>query len=164
MEHFKAVAWNIEILNKLSIASAEFLWTAAAEREYGWVKKQMRSLPILALWSAVKTSCLYMDAAERGLGCFMTQLGEDGQTEVVIAFHSIALTYTQRKYHVARLETLGFIWSLGRFHASKSHVPVLARYKLIADEYKFRPIWISGARMATDAFFRLCVIPANKHV
>jgi hypothetical protein len=111
-----------------------------------------------------ETSCLYTDASERGLGCFMTQLGEDGHTEVVIAFRSTALTHTQRKYHITRLEALGFIWSLGRFHASKSHVPVLARYKLIADEYKVCPIWISGATMATDAFSRLCVIPANKHV
>src|SRR5438045_717757 len=118
------------------------------------------------------------------MGCFLTQLNEDGKTEVVITFGSIALTPTQIKYHITRLEALAFIWSLGHFHAylctypflwktdhsalkyifdaSKSSVPVLARYKLIADEYRFSPIWISGSTMVADVFSRLCIIPAGK--
>jgi len=89
----------------------------------------------------------------KGLGCFLTQLGEDGNTEVETAFGYIAPT---RNYQITRLEALDFIWSLGHFHAylgarpflwktdhralkyvfdaSKSHVPVLARYKLIVNE------------------------------
>jgi hypothetical protein len=47
---------------------------------------------------------------------------------------------------------------------AKSQVPVLARYKLIADEYKFSPIWISGSTMIADAFSRLCIIPEDKHI
>ena len=120
------------------------------------------------------------------MGCFLTQLDEeDSKKEVVIAFGSIALTPTQIKYHITRLEALAFVWSLGHFHAylcarpflwktdhralkyifdaSKSQIPVLARYKLIADEYKFSPIWISGSTMIADAFSRLCIIPADKH-
>ena len=49
------------------------------------------------------------------------------------------------------------------FDASKSTVPVLARYKLIADEYSFCPVWISGTKMIADVFSRLCIIPADKH-
>ena len=48
------------------------------------------------------------------------------------------------------------------FDASKSSVPVLARYKLIADEYRFSPILISSSTMIADVFSRLCVIPADK--
>ena len=183
-EHCKGMAWNITILNKLSVAGSEFLWTAAAEEQFQWIKRQMKSLAVLALWSAIKTSCLYTDSSGQGMGCFLTQLDKDGKTEVVIAFGSIALTPTQIKYHITRLEALAFIWSLGHFHAylcarpflwktdhralkyifdaSKSSVPVLARYKLIADEYKFSPIWISGSAMIADVFSRLCIIPADK--
>ena len=182
-EHCKGMAWNITVLNKLSVAGSEFLWTAAAEEEFQWIKTQMKSLAVLALWSAVKTSCLYTDSSIKGMGCFLTQLDEDGKTEVVIAFGSIALTQTQMKYHITRLEALAFIWSLGHFHAylcarpflwktdhralkyifdaSRSSVPVLARYKLIADEYKFSPVWISGSTMIADVFSRLCIIPAE---
>src|SRR5204862_1876639 len=81
-------------------------------------------------------------------------------------------------------EALAFIWSLGHFHAylctrpflwkidhralkyvfdaSKLSVPVLAWYKLIADEYRFFPIWISGSTMIADVFSRLCIILADK--
>src|SRR5438105_4672659 len=90
----------------------------------------------------------------------------------------------QKKYHITRLEALAFVWSLGHFHAylcarpflwktdhralkyifdaSKSHIPVLVWYQLIADEYRFSPIWISGSTMVADVFSRLCVIPAGK--
>ena len=186
-EHVKGLAWNITALNKLAVSGSEFKWTPAAEREYCWVKDQMRAPFTLALWSAAKTSCLYTDASAHGLGCFLTQLDDDDpKKEVVIAFGSIALTSAQRKYQITRTEALAFIWSLGHFHAylcarpflwktdhralkfifdaSKSQVPVLARYKLIADEYKFSAIWISGSTMVADAFSRLCVIPADKHM
>src|SRR5204863_8364075 len=39
---------------------------------------------------------------------------------------------------------------------------VLARYKLIADEYRFSPIWISSSTMVADVFSHLCIIPADK--
>src|SRR5439155_9960982 len=135
-------------LNKLSVAGSEFFWTAAAEEQWQWTKRQMKSLAVLALWSAIKTSCLYTDSSGKGMGCFLTQLDVDGKTEVVIAFGSIALTSTQMKYRITRLKALAFIWSLGHFHAylctrpflwkrdhralkyifdaSKSSVPVLA--------------------------------------
>jgi hypothetical protein len=57
-EHCKDMAWNIITLNKLSVAGSKFLWTAVAEEEFQWIKRQMKSLAVLALWSAVKTSCL----------------------------------------------------------------------------------------------------------
>jgi len=94
------------------------------------------------------------------------------------------LTATQKKYHITQLEALAFIWSLGHFHTylctrpflwktdhralkyifdtSKSYVSVLARYKLIADEYRFSPIWISGSTMVADVFSRLCIVPTGK--
>jgi transposase InsO family protein len=144
----------------------------------------MKDPSVFAIWSPVKTSCLYTDASAIGLGCFLTQLAEDNKTEVVIAFGSVALTSAQRKYQITRSEALAFIWSLGHFHAylcarpflwktdhralkyifdaSRSQVPVLARYKLIADEYKFCPVWISGSTMIADVFSRLCVVPTGK--
>jgi len=82
------------------------------------VKDQMRAPFALALWSAVKTSCLYTDASAHGLGRFLTQLDDDDpKKEVVIACGSIALTSAQRKYQITRTEALAFIWSLGHFHA-----------------------------------------------
>ncbi len=55
------------------------------------VKKQIHSIAVLAFWSSEKISCLYMNASELGLGCFLTQLDEDGKKELVIAFESVAL-------------------------------------------------------------------------
>ena len=49
------------------------------------------------------------------------------------------------------------------FDASKSSVPILTRYKLIVDEYKFSSVRISGSTMIADVFSRLCVIPAEIH-
>jgi len=46
-EHVKGLAWNIETLNKLSFTGSDFMWSAAAEQKYQWVKKQMRNpLPL----------------------------------------------------------------------------------------------------------------------
>jgi RNase H-like domain found in reverse transcriptase/Reverse transcriptase (RNA-dependent DNA polymerase) len=183
-EHIKGLAWNIVTLNKLSVAGEEFTWSEAAEREFQWVKKQIKDPSVLAIWSPVKTSCLYTDASAISLSCFLTQLAEDNKAEVVIAFGSVALTSAQRKYQITHSEALAFIWSLGHFHAylcarlflwktdhrtlkyifdaSRSQVPVLAKYKLIADEYKLCPVWISGSTMIADVFSRLCVVPAGK--
>ena len=186
-EHVKGLAWNITALNKLAVSGLEFKWTWAAEREYCWVKDQIHAPFTLALWSAIKTCCLYTNASVYGLACFLIQLNDDNlKKEVVIAFGSIALTSIQRKYQITRTEGLAFIWSLGHFHtyvhdrpflwktdqcalkfifnASKLQAPVLACYKLIADEYKFSAIWISGFTMVADAFSRLCVIPVVKRM
>jgi RNase H-like domain found in reverse transcriptase len=102
----------------------------------------------------------------------------------VVAFGSCALKPAQRKYHITRLEALAFIWTLGHFHAylssraflwrtdhralkyifdaSKTQIPVLQRYKLIADDYQFVTEWIPGSRMVADVFSRLCIVPADR--
>ena len=86
------------------------------------------------------------------------QIQADGSL-CVIAFASCALTLTQQNSHIIPLEALAFIWALGHFHVDLSHrpflwrtdhralkfifnashtkIPVLQRYKLIADEYNF---------------------------
>jgi hypothetical protein len=185
-EHVKSLAWNIE--NKLSASGSDFVWSFDVEQEYQWVKKQMKDPVVLTLWSSVKTSCLYTDASSKGLGCFLTQLSEDNKTEVIIVFGSITLTSVQKKYQITRAKVLAFIWALGHFHpylctrpflwkwkadhhalkyifdVSKSQVPVLARYQLIADEYKFSPVWISSSTMIADAFSHLCIIAVDKHI
>src|SRR5436190_4832137 len=38
-EHCKGMAWNITILNKLSVAGSNFLWTDAAEEQLQWIKR-----------------------------------------------------------------------------------------------------------------------------
>jgi hypothetical protein len=58
----KSLAWNIETLNKLSVAGSHFMWSAAAEQEYEWVKKQMKESG--AHFSLLfKTSSLYTNAS-----------------------------------------------------------------------------------------------------
>jgi hypothetical protein len=184
-EHIRGLSWKMKTLSKLA-GNTKFEWSTAAENEFLMIKAEARLLlqSKLALWNPIKTTVVYTDASLGGLGCFITQLQDDG-AECVIAFGSHALTTTQSKYHITRLEALAFIWTLGHFHvylsarpflwktdhralkfiftASKTSVPVLQRYKLVADEYKFSPVWIEGSKMVADAFSRLCVVPADKH-
>lgn len=113
----------------------------------------------------------------------LIQLQNNGQ-EVVVAFGSCSLSKAQKQYHITRLEALAFIWTLGHFHlylsakpflwrtdhralkfifdASKTSIPALQRYKLIADDYRFSTEWIPGTKMIADTMSRLCIIPTER--
>jgi hypothetical protein len=185
-EHIPALSWNTTSLRQLlteASPKSNLRWTPQALSQFEYIKKQMRQPCTLAVYNPKAVVILYTDACAEGLGCMLVQLQED-RSEVVVAFGSCSLSRAQQMYHITRQEALAFIWTLGHFHlylcakpflwrtdhralkfifdASKTTIPALQRYKLIADDYRFSTEWIPGARMIADTMSRLCIVPAER--
>jgi hypothetical protein len=186
-EHIPSLSWKTTILRKMitdaTSTSSTLKWTEAGLEQFKYIKDQMRQPCTLAVYNPKAVVILYTDACAEGLGCMLVQLQEDG-SEVVVAFGSASLSKAQKQYHITRLEALAFIWTLGHFHlylsarpflwrtdhralkfifdASKTAIPALQRYKLVADDYRFTTEWIPGTKMIADSMSRLCIIPAER--
>jgi RNase H-like domain found in reverse transcriptase/Integrase zinc binding domain/Integrase core domain/Reverse transcriptase (RNA-dependent DNA polymerase) len=184
-EHIPSLSWRTTALRRMitnaSSPSSKLVWKDSALQQFKYIKDQMRQPCTLAVYNPKAVVILYTDACAEGLGCILVQLQQDG-TEVVVAFGSSSLSKAQERYHITRLEALAFIWTLGHFHlylsakpflwrtdhralkfifdASKTTIPALQRYKLIADDYRFTTEWIPGTKMIADTMSRLCIIPA----
>ena len=173
-DHIPAMAWRTCFLHKMCAQQKgeKLSWSSVATNAWEYVRRMIRMKFRLAIWDPEKTTILYSDACLAGLGALITQIQSDGSL-CVIAFASCALTPMQQNYHITRLEALAFIWALGHFHvylshrpflwrtdhralkfifdASRTKIPVLQRYKLIADEYNFCTEWIEGSKMIADS-------------
>jgi hypothetical protein len=186
-EHIPAFSWKTTILRRMAAEAPSTTsilnWSPEGLQQFNYIKEQMRQPCTLAVYNPKAVIILYTDACADGLGCILVQLQEDNK-EVVVAFGSSSLSKAQKQYHITRLEALAFIWTLGYFHlylsakpflwrtdhralkfifdASKTAIPALQRYKLIADDYRFITEWIPGARMIADSMSRLCIVPAER--
>ena len=183
-DHVPALAWQSKHLHAMCTQKGVLEWSEVSINAWEYIRRTVRRSFRMALWDYRKTTILYTDASLDGLGALIAQLQDDG-TLCVIAFASASLTSAQQNYHITRLEALAFVWSLGHFHvylsyrpflwrtdhralkfifdASKTKIPVLQRYKMVADEYRFCTEWIEGSKMIADPLSRLCIIPSDKH-
>lgn len=183
-EHIPGLAWNTEHMRQMLTQGEKTLkWSEKALQEFKYIKDMMRSPCILSVMNFNAVCILYTDACDEGGGCMIVQLQED-EAETVVAFGSTSFTKAQKCYHITRKEALAFIWALGHFHlylsakpflwrtdhralkfifdTSKTGIPALQRYKLIADSYQFTTEWIPSTKMIADTMSRLCLVPAER--
>jgi hypothetical protein len=117
-----------------------------------------------------------------GQGVGVTEFDQENGEEYVCAFARARLSTAQINFHIAMLETLAFVWTCGRFNewlsaqpfrrtdtrANKfiqdskfSHNPVLFRYSLVLQAYKYEVEWIPGVRLIADSLSRLVLTSAK---
>ena len=115
-----------------------------------------------------------------GFGGVITQVDPSDSMEYVCAFASAGLTPAMRNYPTVRLEALAFIFVLSKFYDwlkgieftwrtdAKAHKyimdnkhspnPVLNRYFIGLQAFRFHVEWVPGLRMIADAFSRMVVV------
>lgn len=167
-----------------------FKLTPQAFEEFVSLKAVLASPPVLQHFQPGLPTFLYTDASlgQRGtdleipvsLGAVLTQI-HHGQ-EVVCAFLSAGLEAAHRNYPIPRLESLAFVWAVGKLNsfldgqtftwrtdacankflreARFSNNQVLYRYSLVLQEYQFDTEWIPGLRMIADPLSRMMMVSA----
>jgi RNase H-like domain found in reverse transcriptase len=76
-EQIPALSWKTNALSHMAHRPGPLRWTETELKEFEFVKSQMRHALTLAVWSNDKTTILYTDACEEGLGCMLVQLQDD---------------------------------------------------------------------------------------
>ena len=159
-----------------------------AAEEFVAIKNFLVSPAVLVVFQANRKTFVYSDASlgsadlglPGGLGGVITQVDPSDNREYVCAFASAGLTPAMRNYPTVRLEALAFIFVLSKFYDllegteftwrtdAKAHKyimdnkhspnPVLNRYFIGLQAFRFRVEWIPGLRMIADPFSRMVVV------
>ena len=88
-------------LNRLTEKTATFQWTEECQQAFDFLKHKLTSTPILAHPDYSLPFTLDTDASDVGIGAVLSQTHPDGKKHV-IAYHSRALTKSERRYSVTR--------------------------------------------------------------
>ena len=95
-------------LNRLTEKTATFKWTEQCQQAFDLLKHKLTSAPVLAHPYYSLSFILDTDASDVGIGAVLSQRHPDGK-EHVIAYHSRALTKSERRYSVTRREFLAVV-------------------------------------------------------
>ena len=97
-------------LHALQRMQARFVWTREQEEAFNRLKERLTSAPVLGMPTDEGTFYLDCDASDVGLGAVLGQ--KQGDSEVVIAYSSRALSRAERNYDVTRRELLATVYGL----------------------------------------------------
>jgi len=97
-------------LHALQRKQAPFVWTREPEEAFNRLKERLTSAPVLGMPTDEGTFYLDCDASDVGLGAVLGQ--KQGDSEVVNAYSSRALSRAERNYDVTRRELLAIVNSL----------------------------------------------------
>ena len=100
-------------MSQLTRKNKRFKWDENCQRAFDELKSLLVSAPILAYPTANGKFILDTDASETGLGGVLSQV--QGGEEKVIAYGSISLQNSQRKYCTTHKELLSIVTFLKHF-------------------------------------------------
>ena len=92
----------------------EWCWGATQETAFEKIKKQLTEAPVLAHYSADKTTVISADASSFGLGAVLLQKQPDGHLKPVF-YASRSMTETERRYAQVEREALAVTWACEKF-------------------------------------------------
>lgn len=115
--------------------SQQIEWNIAAEESFDKIKEALVSAPILASPNFNKTFTIQCDASDVGVGCVLTQEGENNQ-EVVVAFASRTLSAAERKYTATEKELIAILFATEKFRCYVEG----SKFKVITDHYSL--LWL----------------------
>ena len=152
-------------LHALQRKQVQFTWTSEQEDAFNRLKERLTSAPVLGMPTDEGTFYLDCDASDVGLGAVISQ--RQGNSEVVIAYASRALSRPERNYDVTRRELLAIVYGLKAYkqyllgrhfvirtdHAAlqwlrKTPEPMaqLARWLVFIEQFDFDVLHRPGAR------------------
>ena len=97
-------------LNELQRKQVPFMWMWEQDEAFNRLKERLTSAPVLGMPTDEGTFYLDCDASNVGLGAVLSQ--KQGNSEVVIAYASRALSRPERNYDVTRRELLAIVYGL----------------------------------------------------
>ena len=97
-------------LHMLQRKQVPFTWTWEQDQAFNRLKERLTSAPVLGMPTDEGTFYLDCDASDVGLGAVLSQ--RQGNSEVVIAYSSRALSRPERNYDVTRRELLAIVYGL----------------------------------------------------
>lgn len=125
-------------------------WNSEADVSFSKIKEALVSAPILARPDFQKRFSLQCDASDVGVGCVLTQEGDDGN-EVVIAFASRTLSQQEKKYTVTEKECLAVLFGVEKFRGYIEGTQV----RVITDHYSL--LWLNRLKDPSGRLARWAV-------
>ncbi|UYV79257.1 K02A2.6-like, partial [Cordylochernes scorpioides] len=101
-------------LNQLLVKGQDFVWDCSQERAFRKLKELLTTQPILAAYDVRKPTMVSSDASSYGLGAVLKQEGKNGIWRPV-AYSSITMTPTEKRYAQIEKEALAITWACERF-------------------------------------------------
>ena len=106
-EHIKGFSHTAEPLSRLTGKKCKFEWAEEQEDAFATLREKLTTAPILALPNRNDPFILDTDASDKAIGASLSQV-QDG-VERVIAYASMSLDETRRRYCTTRKELLAVV-------------------------------------------------------
>lgn len=104
-----------EPLFRLLDKNAEWKWTKECEVALNHVKQSLSSNSLLQHFDPAKPIVITCDASPWGIGCVLSHRESDGRL-APIAYHSVTMSKTERRYAQLDKEALAIVKSVKKFH------------------------------------------------
>lgn len=160
---------------------AKFNWTTECTAAFEYLRDQLATAPILAIYDPKKEIELHCDASSHGFGSVLMQRQEDKKFHPV-AYYSKTTSPVEAKLISFELETLAIVYALKRFHTFLDRLPFtivtdcealaqtlkkrdlnprIAKWALALENYAYQIQHRKGEQMAhVDALSRVAMAAA----
>jgi transposase InsO family protein len=122
VDHFAKMA---EPLVNLTRKGVEFQWNSKCQESFEYFKKCLITHPILRHFKQGSKVILTTDASNYAIGCILSQVQPDDNSDLPVAYASRALQKSERNYSVFEKELLAIIWALEHFKCYCYGTPIL---------------------------------------
>lgn len=149
-------------LRNLTLPNQKFQWLPIHQLEFESLKQMLCSPPILKLFDPSKEILLKVDASDKAVAAILVQLHNN--KECVVAYASKALSKSQQKWSTTNKELFSIVFGIKHFkqfleqpftvitdHHSLCYIfsmkdppPLLARWLMFLQAYKFRVVYRKG--------------------
>jgi RNase H-like domain found in reverse transcriptase len=86
-------------LMDLTWKNEPFVWGAAQQRAFEFVKKVVTNAPVLSMYDSTQPTCLETDTSNFATGAILSQKQDDGKWHL-IAFRSSTMSAEERNYEI----------------------------------------------------------------
>ena len=130
-------------LHQLLEQDSKWQWTEQCEQAFIEAKRMITSEQVLTHYDPALPVRLACDASPTGIGTVLSHVMPDG-SERPVAFVSLSLTKTERKYVQIDKETLSIVWEVKWFHVYL----YVRRFTLVTDHKPLTAIFHPKKRVA----------------
>ena len=112
IKDFASISAPIRLLTH---QSAKWVWGLEQQHAFDCLKARMATPEVMKYFNPSFKTELIVDASPVGLGAILTQVTEDGRTNIV-AYANRSLTDCESRYSQTEREALAVVWGIEHFH------------------------------------------------